>query len=610
MRADAPTQATPQAPYDLIIRNGRHFDGSGSASAIRHIGVRAGRVVAISEAPLDERGCSEVIDASGQWVMPGFLDTHTHYDAELLAAPGLKESVRHGVTTVTFGSCSIGMICSPAEDCSDLFTRVESIPREEVLPLLSRTKTWNTPRGYVEALDRMPLGPNVTAFLGHSDLRVSVMGLSRAVDARVQPTEAEMQRMEAVLEEGLDVGLLGLSTMTTKWDKLDGDRERSKSLPTTYAKWKEYARLNRVLRRRERIHQGAPDIVTKINMFAFLFASFGWFRKPLKTTLITLMDVKSNGLLHRVVGKLAHVCNRFLGANFRWQALPCPFEVHADGIDLVIFEEFGAGEAALHLANEVERNELLKDEKYRRWFRKNYESKLAPRVWHRDFHDAEIVGCPDASVVGKSFGAVADARGIHPVDAFLDLVVAHGKQLRWKTTIGNYRKHRLEAIVQDKGAILSFSDAGAHIRNMAFYNFPIRMLKLVNDAIREGRSFMSIEQAVWRLTGELGDWFGIDAGHLRLGDRADIVIINPEGLDESTAAYAEAAMPEFGGVMRMVNRNDRAVSATIINGRVAYRPGGFAADFGSQRGYGRFLRAGEMSRDAAVSAAPPLAQAA
>lgn len=582
---------TANAAFDLIIRNGRHFDGSGGASAIRHLGIRDGRLAALSATPLDATGCPEIIDAAGQWVMPGFLDTHTHYDAELLAGPGLKESVRHGVTTVTFGSCSIGMVCSAAEDCSDLFTRVESIPREQVLPLLTRTKTWNTPRGYVAHLEQMPLGPNVTAFLGHSDLRVSVMGLSRAVDKQVQPTAAEMRRMEAVLEEGLDAGLLGLSTMTTKWDKLDGDRERSKSLPTTYAKWREYARLNRILRRRGRIHQGAPDIVTKINMFAFLFASFGWFRKPLKTTLITLMDVKSNGLLHRLVGKLAHFCNRFLGADFRWQALPCPFEVHADGIDLVIFEEFGAGEAALHLADEIERNKLLQDESYRRWFRKNYESKLTPRVWHRDFHDAAIVGCPDASVVGKSFGDVADARGIHPVDAFLDLVVAHGKALRWKTTIGNYRRHRLEAIVQDRGAILSFSDAGAHIRNMAFYNFPLRMLKLVHDAGNEGRAFMSIEKAVWRLTGELADWFGIDAGHLRLGDRADIAIVDPRGLDDSLAAYAEAPMPEFGGVSRMVNRNDAAVTATVINGRIAYRQTGFSPDFGEQRGYGRFLRA-------------------
>lgn len=597
--------------FDLVIKNGRYFDGSGGPSSRKHVGIRDGRIAAVSDLPLPEAG-AEVIDAAEQWVMPGFLDTHTHYDAEMLAAPGLKESVRHGVTTVTFGSCSIGMVCSPAEDCSDMFTRVESIPREHVLPLLRRTKTWDSPRGYVEHLQSMPLGPNVTAYLGHSDLRVATMGLHRAVDAKARPTEPELQKMEQVLEEALDVGLLGLSTMTTKWDKLDGERERSKSLPTTYARWGEYARLNRILRRRGRIHQGAPDIVTKVNMFAFLWESLGLYvRKPLKTTLITLMDVKSNGLLHRVVGKLAHFCNRVLRGNFRWQALPCPFEVYADGIDLVIFEEFGAGEQALHLADEVERNALMQDEQYRRAFRKNYESKFSPRVWHRDFHDAEIVDCPDRTVIGQSFGAIADAKGIHPVDAFLDLVVAHGKKLRWKTLIGNYRKHRLEAIVQEQGAIISFSDAGAHIRNMAFYNFAIQMLKLVHDAEREGRAFMSVEKAVWRLTGELADWFEIDAGHIRVGDRADLVVVNPEGLDASVLAYAEAPIPEFNGLSRMVNRNDRAVSATIINGRVAYRHGEFAADFGRAVGYGQFLKAGGSGETTAgTTHTAPLAKAA
>ena len=594
--------------YDLIIKNGRHFDGTGGPSALRHLGIRGGKVAAVSEAALDESGCREVIDAQGKWVMPGFLDTHTHYDAELLASPGLKESVRHGVTTVTFGSCSIGMVCSDAEDCSDMFTRVESIPREHVLPLLRKTKTWNTPAGYVAHLESMPLGPNATAFLGHSDLRVSVMGLGRAVNREIQPSEEEMRKMEQVLEEGLDAGLLGLSTMTTKWDKLDGDRYRSASLPTTYARWKEYARLNRILRRRGRIHQGAPNIVTKVNTFLFLGASLGLFRKKLKTTLITLADAKADGFTHRVVGKLAHFCNRFLGGDFRWQALPVPFEVHADGIDLVVFEEFGAGQAALHLKDEMQRNQLMLDPSYRRWFRKNYEKRFGPRVWQRDFHDAFIVGCPDAALVGKSFGQVADERGIHPVDCFLDLVVEHGRKLRWRTLIANHRPHRLKKIVQDKGAVLSFSDAGAHIRNMAFYNFPLRMLKLVRDAELEGRPFMSVERAVWRLTGELADWFDLDAGHLRQGDRADLVIVDPQGLDESLGAYAEAPIPEFNGLMRMVNRNDRAVAATVINGRIAYRDGQFAADYGLARGYGRFLRAGE--HPARESGAEPMARAA
>ena len=93
--------------------------------------------------------------------------------------------------------------------------------------------------------------------------------------------------------------------------------------------------------------------------------------------------------------------NRVLGGDLRWQTLPVPFEVYADGIDLVVFEEFGAGRALLHLVDEVERNALMQDEAYRRRFRKDYETRFTSRVWQRDFHDAFIVACPDASLVGQ-----------------------------------------------------------------------------------------------------------------------------------------------------------------------------------------------------------------
>lgn len=581
--------------YDVIIKNGLHLDGTGRPGAIRHLGIRGKRLVTVSGTPLPEAGCPTVIDATGQWVMPGFLDTHTHYDAEVVAAPSLSESVRHGVTTVTIGSCSISMILSAPEDCSDLFTRVESVPREQVLPLLSRKKTWNSPRGYVDFLKQHPLGPNVCSFLGHSDLRVAAMGLERAVDTRATPTEAELRKMEQWLEESLDQGLLGLSTMTTKWDKLDGDRQRSKSLPSTYARWGEFRRLNRILRRRRAIHQGAPNIVTKLNMFLFLAESAGSLWRPrLKTTLITLMDIKGNPLLHRVVGPFTHWWNKLTASDFRWQALPVQFEVYADGIDLVIFEEFGAGEAALHLTEQVERNALFADEQYRRKFRKDYERKWGPRVWHRDLHDSDIVACPDASLVGRSFGEIADERGLHPVDLFLDLVTKYGKSLRWHTVLANHRPEAVKRIMKEPATLVTFSDAGAHIRNMAFYNFPLRFLKLVRESERRGEAFMPLEQAVWRLTGELGDWFGIDAGHLREGDRADVVIVNPEALDDRLEAYHEAEMEGMNGLKRMVSRSDGAVSAVLVNGRVAFRDGSFAKDFGQQRGYGEFLPSREV----------------
>ncbi|HSQ67079.1 MAG TPA: amidohydrolase family protein, partial [Polyangiaceae bacterium] len=452
--------------YDVIIKNGLCFDGTGAPGERVDVGIRDGRVVAKSAEPLDETGCTEVVDAKGQWVMPGFLDLHTHYDAEILAAPSLSESVRHGVTTVAIGSCSISAVLAGAEDCSDLFTRVESVPRSHVLPLLREKKTWSTPREYVDFLRSHPIGPNVATFLGHSDLRARVLGLGRAVDRSTKPSEAELREMERWLEEALDAGFLGLSTMTNPWDKLDGDRFRSALLPSAYAKWSEYGRLHRVLRRRERILQSAPNITTKINAIFFMLASAAFFfRRTLKTTLITLADAKSTPGLHRVVATLARLVNRLFGGDFRWQTLPVPFEVYADGVDLVVFEEFGSGRALLHLVSEVERNELMKDPAYRRRFRKDYEHQGTSRVWHRDFHDAFVVACPDESLVGRSFGEIADARGEHPVDTFLDLVVMHGTKLRWRTLIANHRPKEVKRMINEEAAIVGFSDAGAHIRN-------------------------------------------------------------------------------------------------------------------------------------------------
>ncbi|HUS31618.1 MAG TPA: amidohydrolase family protein [Kofleriaceae bacterium] len=573
--------------YDVIIKRGLYFDGTGAPGALKHLGIRDGRVAIASDEPLDERGCSRVIDADGKWVMPGFVDCHTHYDAELIAAPSLSESVRHGVTTVTVGSCSISAVLAEAEDCSDLFTRVESVPREHVLPLLKARKTWRSAAEYVEFLRRQALGPNVTSFLGHSDLRTRVMGLERAVDPSVKPTASEMREMERLLEDALDAGFLGLSSMTNPWDKLDGDRFRSKQLPSSYASWGEYRRLHKVLRRRGRILQSAPNIVTKINALLFMATSAGMFwRKSLRTTLITLADAKSSRGLHRVIGPMTRFVNRVLRGNLRWQTLPVPFEVYADGIDLVVFEEFGAGRDALHLASEVERNELMKDEAYRRRFRKDYERRGTARVWQRNFHDAFIVGCPDASLVGKSFGEIADARGIHPVDAFLDLVVQHGKALRWRTTIANDRPAEMARLISERSALIGFADSGAHIRNMAFYSFALRMLRYVRDT-----KSMPIERAVWRLTGEIGEWMGIEAGHLRVGDRADIAIVDPAALDDRLDAYHEARMEGFGDLTRMVNRSDGAVAAVLINGRVAFDGTTFARDLGHAASYGTFLPA-------------------
>ncbi len=580
------------ATYDLIIKGGTLFDGTGGDGVVRDLAIADGLVVALGEDLADD--ADEVIDARGRWVMPGFVDIHTHYDAEVLVSPGLGESVRHGVTTVITGSCSISAVHGTPTDCADMFARVEALPYEYVRGAMREHKTWTSAAGWVEHLDTLPLGPNVASMIGHSDIRAHVMGLGRSVDPKARPTADEMARMETLVQEALDAGYVGLSTMTNPWDKLDGDRYRSSALPSTYATWREYGRLHRVLRRAGRILQSAPNLNTKVNIFAFFASSASWgFRKQLKTSLIAAADPKASEWLGPGFGWVTRLMNKLLGACLRWQAVPAPFDIYADGIDLVVFEEFGAGEAALHIADEVERNALMSSEAYRRRFRRDYETKFSPRIWHRDLHDAPILECPDESLVGKTVGQVADERGIHPADCFLDLVVEHGKKFRWKTLIANHRPNVLHKLLRDEMIHIGFADSGAHLRNMAFYNFPLRFLR---QAVESPETLMPLGQAVRRVTSELAEWWGLDAGLLAPGRRADVAIVDPEALDERVDSYHEAPMAGAESLSRMVRRNAGTVTHTVIGGRAAWADGRFADGYGTTERFGRFLRAGQEER--------------
>lgn len=582
--------------YDVIIRNGLWFDGLGNVPQVRTLGIRDGVVADIVAGELDESGCPEVVDAAGKWVVPGFIDVHTHYDAEVLLDPGLRESVRHGVTTVLLGNCSLSTVYAEAEDAADLFSRVEAVPHKFVLDALQAKKTWSTPAEYVRALEELPLGPNIGSMLGHSDLRTAVLGLDRATTEGVVPTDAELEQMAALLDEGLKAGLLGMSGMDSPIDKLDGDRFRSRALPSTFATWRERRRLIKVLRKRGRMLQSAPDVRNPLTALNFFVSSSGFFgrRRGVRMSLLVSADAKSSPGAARVLGSGARLLNAVLGSSVRFQHLPVPFELYSDGIDLPVFEEFGAGTAALHLRDQLERNELLADTEYRRRFRKAFDrKKLGPSLWHRDFHDAVIVECPDASLIGKSFGQIADERGLHPLDAFLDVLVDNGERnVRWTTIVANHRPKQLDKLANEPTIHMGFSDAGAHLRNMAFYNFALRLLKRVRDAEAAGRPFMSVQRAVYRLTSEVADWFGFAAGTLRQGDRADFVVIDPAGLTDAVDAYNEEKVPFYGDLSRMVNRNDDAVVATGVGGTVVFRNGQFCDGYGTTVKSGHFLRAG------------------
>ncbi|MGG5873170.1 hypothetical protein [Pseudomonas peli] len=157
------------------------------------------------------------------------------------------------------------------------------------------------------------------------------------------------------------------------------------------------------------------------------------------------------------------------------------------------------------------------------------------------------------------------------------------------TCYGNQRLPVMHKLLSSPWTQPGFADSGAHLRSIAQYNFPLRFLKYVRDAELAGTPFMDMGRAIHRLSGELADFIGVDAGYIRVGDRADLVIVNPAGLTDELDEIHEAPMDVLG-LERVVKRNDAAVEATLINGRIAYRRGSeFPVELGKQQGFGSFL---------------------
>jgi len=576
-----------------IIRNGTVFDGLGSAGRIADVLIEEnGRVAAIGPA-LEAPDGSESIDATGCWVTPGFVDLHTHYDAELEVAPALAESVRHGVTTALIGSCGLSMVVGDPEDLADTFCRVEGIPHDIVLPLLRDVVDWKGPSGYVDHLRSLPLGPNIVGMAGHSTIRSHVMGLERSLERDIRPNDAEIRSMKDLIEESMDAGLLGLSVNLLPWDKMGGTRFRSRPTPSVFAGFAEYRALTDVVRRRDGVFQAIPNIQTRWSIGPLLDMSRPRKGKAMRTSLLTMMDAPPAMGVYRVMATVANAYNDRLHANVRFQALPTPFDIYTDGLENPVIEEFGAGTEALHLEDLVARQSLLRSPTYRDRFAKQWTNKIASRAYHRDLNEARIITCPDESLNGKTFADVAKERGRAEVDLFLDLQIAFGNDLRWYSTVANGNPRHLEWIMANPAAMIGFSDAGAHLRNMAFYNFPLRMLKRVRDAQLAGRPFMTVEDAVHKLTADIADFHRIDAGRLTPGSRADVVIIDPERLDASVEDVFEEPMAGFPGLNRLVRRNDETVRAVFVNGNLAWSAAdGASTDLGTTHSFGQVLSIG------------------
>ena len=601
---------------DLYIKNGLMFDGSGEYPVINDIAISKGLVVAIGK-NLKVAKNVDTIDASNEWVMPGLLDIHTHYDLEIEVSPGLKESIRHGTTTVVMSNCSLGLAFgSQRKDNDDpivsCFARVENIPKH-VLKKVADKVYWSSSSEYIEHLNKLKLGPNVVPMIPHSMLRIEVMGLKDSVSRN--PTSKELGKMKSLLKQGLDEGYVGFSTDSLPFHFLANDPNRNKQIPTQFAPFSELKSLTSIVRDYDRVWQATPP---KDNPFkvvrTFLLTSGRLYKKPLKTTVVAALDIKSNGSIIKLARTLARILNsKLIGGKFYMQALGAPFKIWSDGLFNPLSEEIDEMRELIEtdLDDRQARVLILENEDFRKRFKKMWMKgkvglnlarlkRLINRedyAFNRNLGDMFIDRCPISRWIGLSFQEVYDdiKVGNVPVgfesikdepDFILAMLKVFDTDLVWNTTSANRDPYQTRKLLMDPLLLPGFNDSGAHLTNMAFYDCNLRSLNIAQEG-----GILDVSYMVKRLTSDAANIFGIAGGQIKVGERADITIVNPEELEvyDGENSVQRIYREDFEHE-QLVNRSDGVVTATIVSGRAIWQNSKFANDINKSK-YGKCLLA-------------------
>jgi N-acyl-D-aspartate/D-glutamate deacylase len=547
---------------DLVIRNGLVFDGFREGK-IADVAIHEGRIVALGSRL--QVNANRECDVSGFWVTPGFIDIHTHYDLEVEVAPALSESVRHGVTSVVMGGCSLSTTFGDPEDLAHIFSRVETLPAELISGWLKSAKAWASPQQYFRHLKQLPLGPNVASMLGHSALRVKVMGLERSLSERA--TDYEMREMKQLAEEALEAGCIGISIDMVHWHKVSGPFA-GQALPSHHASYNEYKMLADVCRKRNSVFQVTPNPQNPWSLVDILRLSPGLWRAPLRNTILSALDMDSAPHLWRIFSILLFLCNDLLGCNIRFQTLAEPFVIYADGCLTPFFEEFSAGVKLNNCRNRNERKELWGNSEFCAEFEKSWQGGF-PRTFHRDFDRMTIVSAPDSSLNGKTVGQAARNADFEPLRFFMQLLEKYDEELRWMACNANARANVRQKLMSHAQIFPGFSDAGAHSRNLAFFDSALSVIRQAATT-----NFLPVHKAVARVTSEPASWFNLDTGSIRIGGRADLTILDPVRLKEPIPGAVVVNNPAFDGAARMVKRDPNpAVHQVYIRGVEVVRDG-------------------------------------
>jgi N-acyl-D-amino-acid deacylase len=549
--------------YDLLIRGGRVVDGSGLPSYVADVGVKDGKVVAVGK--LND-GAARVIDAAGLAVSPGFIDHHTHLDAQMLWDPYGTCEPQHGITTVVMGNCGLSLAPtrSGIEDAIvKSFVRVEAIPRFA----LEAGVQWKW-HSYGEYLDHLEgkLGINVGGLVGHIAVRHNAMG-EDAVERKA--TGAEVQKMRGLVLEAMEGGALGMSTNRNERHM----REDGKPVASRLADDEEFFGLCDVLAER---NAGVIETIlgrNKIEHFEFYHELAKRTQRP-----VLWQSLQHRWAEPNLWREQLDAVEPIFRAGYQAYGLShtVPLVRHFDLTNCQVFDEFPTWKNLMFLPVEV-RKQAFADPATRQKMRADLASP-APANFHRrwDIPKVEKVVKPEnQKYVGKSIEQLAKMQNKDPLDAFLDLALDEDlATVFWNANNGG-DWNAMGEILRSPYVLVGTSDAGAHVQFGADFGYGTILLGLW---VRE-RQVMTLEQAIHKLTFHVASIFGLQGrGLLRPGYAADFAIFDPKTVQ---AHEPEWANDYPAGSKRLVQRCV-GMHYTVVNGTVIHEDGRMTGDLPGQ----------------------------
>jgi N-acyl-D-amino-acid deacylase len=547
--------------FDMLIRGGTVVDGTGAVPRVADVAIINDQIVDV--APHIVGTATRVIDAEGRVVTPGFVDIHTHLDAQLAWDPIGSSSCYHGITSVVMGNCGVTFApCRPEdrEVLAEMMESVEDIPRDAILEGLAWD--WETYGEYLDSMGRIPKGMNVGGMVGHCALRQYAMG-ERGID-QAPPTADDIATMSDLLAEALRGGALGFSTSRTFLHKVPDGRP----VPGTYAEPAELFAFADVLGRHgagvfesaSRIGEGERDDAD----IPATRAEVAWMgevsRRSGRPVSFGLLQHDSRPTLYADVIELTKQQNA-MGGNVRPQTTArsvgvlfsldtrSPFDRSVAWRDL---KEMRNGKKLMALRDPATRARLIDEAEAN-----------PPGV---DLAQLFVVNQPDGSArydldPSTSLAAIAHQRGISAAAAYIELQLEHDGGLVCSFPFLNQQLSAVEVMLDDPLVTLGLADAGAHVGQILDASQPTFLLSYW---IRQ-RQRWSLEEGIRRLTSDTADLFGLSGrGRLVAGAWADVNVIDMDALGMPAPSYVY----DFpNGAGRYV-QGSTGYDYTLVNGQV------------------------------------------